>query len=92
MPVLSDERQLIFFCAVPGSGWAKLSLLLGCCSKLNLNKSDRRPEWEEIGKTGNTKHIFHKGCFWDPMREYGDGFDDIGQTTKKIYPGVLTTI
>ena len=77
MPVLSDERQLIFFCAVPGSGWAKLSLLLGCCSKLNLNKSDRRPEWEEVGKMGDTKHVFHKGCFWDPMREYGNGFNDI---------------
>jgi len=88
MPVLSDERQLIFYCAVPGSGWAKLSLLLSCCKKLNLNNSDRRPEWEERGKRADTEGIerapiFHKGCFWDPKREYGAGFDDIGANYTK---------
>ncbi len=77
------EEQLIFYCAVPGSGWAKLSLLLSCCAKLNINKSDRRPEWEECGRLGDTNHIFHKGCYWDPQREYGDGFDDIGKNYSK---------
>ena len=70
------DDQLIFYIAVPGSGWAKLSLLLGCCAKLNLNKSDRRPDREERGKQGDCGVVFHKGAFWDPMREFGNGFDD----------------
>lgn len=78
-----DEKQLIFYCAVPGSGWAKLSLLLGCCSKLNLNHSDRRPDREERGKQGDAGVIFHKGAYWDPMREFGNGFDDIEKNYTK---------
>ena len=80
--MISDE-QLIFYVAVPGSGWAKLYLLLGCCDKLNLNKSDRRPDREERGKQGDCGVVFHKGAFWDPMREFGDGFDDIGANYTK---------
>ena len=77
------DEQLIFYIAVPGSGWAKLSLLLGCCAKLNLNKSDRRPDREERGKQGDCGVVFHKGAFWDPMREFGNGFDDIGANYTK---------
>jgi len=74
--MIKDE-QLIFYIAVPGSGWAKLSLLLGCCAKLNLNKSDRREDREETGKDGDTGCVHHKGAFWDPLMEFGDGFDDL---------------
>ena len=77
------DEQLIFYIAVPGSGWAKLSLLLGCCAKLNLNKSDRRPDREERGKQGDCGVVFHKGAYWDPQREFGDGFDDIGANYTK---------
>ncbi len=80
--MISDE-QLIFYVAVPGSGWAKLSLLLGCCAKLNLNKSDRRPDREERGRQGDCGVVFHKGAFWDPMREFGSGFHDIGANYSK---------
>jgi len=78
-----NEEQLIFYTAVPGSGWAKLSLLLGCCSRLNLNKTDRRYDREERGRQGDTGVIFHKGVYWDPMREYGSGFDDIEKNYTK---------
>ena len=78
-----NEEQLIFYVAVPGSGWAKLSLLLGCCSKLNLNKSDRKLEREEVCKQGNTGLIHHKGAFWDPYMEFGNGFDDIEKNYSK---------
>ena len=71
------DEQLIFYIAVPGSGWAKLSLLLGCCAKLNLNRSDRREDREEIGKSGDTGCVHHKGAFWDPGMEFGEGFDDL---------------
>ena len=77
------DEQLIFYIAVPGSGWAKLSLLLGCCAKLNLNKSDRSPDREERGKQGDCGVVFHKGAYWDPQREFGDGFDDIGANYTK---------
>ena len=77
------DEQLIFYIAVPGSGWAKLSLLLGCCAKLNLNKSDRSPDREERGKQGDCGVIFHKGAYWDPQREFGDGFDDISANYTK---------
>ena len=77
------DEQLIFYVAVPGSGWAKLSLLLGCCAKLNLNKSDRREDREEIGKDGDTGCVHHKGAFWDPQMEFGDGFDDLEKNHTK---------
>ena len=77
------DEQLIFYIAVPGSGWAKLSLLLGCCAKLNLNKSDRNSEREEVGKSGNTGCVHHKGAFWDPKMEFGDGFDDLEKNHTK---------
>ena len=77
------DEQLIFYIAVPGSGWAKLSLLLGCCAKLNLNKSDRRPNREEVGKTGDTGCVHHKGAFWDPGMEFGEGFDDLEKNHTK---------
>lgn len=80
---ISDERQLVFYCAVPGSGWAKLSLLLQCCSKLKLNTSDRTPEREERGRLGDTGVVFHKGAFWDPKMEFGTHFDDIGENYTK---------
>jgi len=80
--VISDE-QLIFYVAIPGSGWAKLSLLLGCCAKLNLNKSDRRGDREETGKQGDTGCVHHKGAFWDPGMEFGDGFDDLEKNHTK---------
>ena len=80
--MVSDE-QLIFYVAIPGSGWAKLSLLLGCCGKLNLNNTDRSPEREEIGKYGNTGCVHHKGAFWDPGMEFGDGFDDLEKNYTK---------
>jgi len=80
--VISDE-QLIFYVAVPGSGWAKLSLLLGCCGKLNLNLTDRSPHREEIGKQGNTGCVHHKGAFWDPLMEFGEGFDDLEKNYTK---------
>ena len=80
---ISDERQLVFYCAVPGSGWAKLSLLLQCCSKLKLNTSDRTPEREERGRLGDTGVVFHKGAFWDPKMECGTHFDDIGENYTK---------
>ena len=83
MPVLSNEEQLIFYCAVPGTGWAKLSLLLGCCTKFNLNNTDRCPEREEIGKHGVPDCVHHKGAFWDPGMEFGEGFDDIGANYTK---------
>ena len=68
---------------MPGSGWAKLSLLLGCCAKLNLNKSDRREDREETGKDGDTGCVHHKGAFWDPQMEFGDGFDDLEKNHTK---------
>ena len=77
------DEQLIFYIALPGSGWAKLSLLLGCCAKLNLNKSDRSSQREEIGKSGNTGCVHHKGAFWDPKMEFGDGFDDLEKNHTK---------
>jgi hypothetical protein len=77
------DEQLIFYIAVPGSGWAKLSLLLGCCAKLNLNKSDRRGDREETGKQGDTGCVHHKGAFWDPGMEFGDGFDDLEKNHTK---------
>ena len=77
------DEQLIFYVAVPGSGWAKLSLLLGCCAKLNLNKSDRRADREEIGKRGDTGCVHHKGAFWDPLMEFGEGFDDLEKNYTK---------
>ncbi len=80
--MISDE-QLIFYVAIPGSGWAKLSLLLGCCAKLNLNKSDRRGDREETGKQGDTGCVHHKGAFWDPGMEFGDGFDDLEKNHTK---------
>ena len=80
--MVSDE-QLIFYVAIPGSGWAKLSLLLGCCAKLNLNKSDRRGDREETGKQGDTGCVHHKGAFWDPGMEFGDGFDDLEKNHTK---------
>jgi len=83
MPEHFDERQLIFYAAIPGSGWSKLSLLLGCCANLNLNKSDRNPEREEIGKNGNTGLVHHKGAYWDPGMEFGQGFDDIARNYSK---------
>lgn len=79
------DEQLIFYIAVPGSGWAKLSLLLGCCAKLNLNKSDRRGDREEIGKQGDTGCVHHKGAFWDPGMEFGEGFDDLRNHTKETF-------
>jgi len=79
--VISDE-QLIFYVAVPGSGWAKLSLLLGCCGKLNLNNTDRREDRQETGKQG-VGCVHHKGAFWDPMMEFGDGFDDLEKNYTK---------
>lgn len=83
MPVLSNEEQLIFYCAIPGSGWAKLSLLLGCSKKLNLNNTDRSPEREHIGKKGIPGCVHHKGAFWDPGMEFGKGFDNIGDNYTK---------
>lgn len=83
MPENFDERQLIFYAAIPGSGWSKLSLLLACCSRLNLNNSDRSSEREEIGKNGNTGLVHHKGAYWDPGMEFGQGFDDIGANYSK---------
>ena len=80
--MISDE-QLIFYVAIPGSGWAKLSLLLGCCAKLNRNKSDRRGDREETGKQGDTGCVHHKGAFWDPGMEFGDGFDDLEKNHTK---------
>ena len=80
--MISDE-QLIFYVAIPGSGWAKLSLLLGCCGKLNLNNTDRSPEREEIGKYGDTGCVHHKGAFWDPKMEFGEGFDDLEKNHTK---------
>ena len=77
------DEQLIFYIAVPGSGWAKLSLLLGCCAKLNLNKSDRRGDREETGKQGDTGCVHHKGAFWDPLMEFGEGFDDLEKNHTK---------
>ena len=77
------DEQLIFYIAVPGSGWAKLSLLLGCCAKLNLNKSDRREDREETGKSGDTGCVHHKGAFWDPGMEFGEGFDDLEKNHTK---------
>ena len=80
--MISDE-QLIFYVAIPGSGWAKLSLLLGCCEKLNLNNTDRSPEREEVGKYGNTGCVHHKGAFWDPHMEFGEGFEDLEKNHTK---------
>ena len=78
-----SEEQLIFYVAIPGSGWAKLSLLLGCCEKLNLNNTDRSPEREEVGKYGNTGCVHHKGAFWDPHMEFGEGFEDLEKNHTK---------
>tara|TARA_B100000945_G_scaffold298263_1_gene277967 strand:+ start:439 stop:1188 length:750 start_codon:yes stop_codon:yes gene_type:complete len=80
--MISDE-QLIFYVAIPGSGWAKLSLLLGCCDKLNLNITDRSPKREEVGKLGNTGCVHHKGAFWDPGMEFGQGFDNLEKNYTK---------
>ena len=74
---------MIFYVAIPGSGWAKLSLLLGCCEKLNLNNTDRSPEREEVGKYGNTGCVHHKGAFWDPHMEFGEGFEDLEKNHTK---------
>ena len=77
------EEQLIFYVAIPGSGWSKLSLLLSCCKKLNLNNTDRSVERQECGKNGVPEIIHHKGAYWDPMMEFGNGFDDIGKNYTK---------
>jgi len=77
------DEQLIFYVAIPGSGWAKLSLLLGCCAKLNLNITDRRKDREEVGKAGDAGCVHHKGAFWDPKMEFGDGFDDLEKNYTK---------
>jgi len=76
------DEQLIFYIGAPGSGWAKLSTLLSCCSKLKLNTSDRSKEREETCKVSD-KVVHHEGAFWDPGMEFGEGFNDIKKNYSK---------
>lgn len=75
------EEQLIFYCGIPGSGWAKMSALLQCCSKLKINKSDEHPSREE--REDYIFYLQHRGAFWDPGMEFGEGFDDIEKNYTK---------
>jgi hypothetical protein len=75
--------QLIFMIGLPGSGWSKMDNLLRCCSKFKANKSDYEGRWESYGN--NRLYREHKGAFWDPGMEYGEGFDDLRNHTKETF-------
>lgn len=79
--ISSDFRpeQLVFFIGIPGSGWSKMDNLLRCCSKFKANKSDYEGRWESYGN--NRLYREHKGAFWDPGMEFGEGFDDLRNHT-----------
>ena len=77
------HEQLIFMIGLPGSGWSKMDNLLRCCSKFRANKSDYEGRWESYGN--KTLYREHKGAFWDPGMEFGEGFDDLRNHTKETF-------
>lgn len=70
-----NPEQLIFFIAIPGSGWAKIDSLLRCCKKLNFNTSDFRDDRVDMLQT--KYFVEHKGHFSGPGCEFGKGFEDL---------------
>ena len=75
------HEQLIFMIGLPGSGWSKMDNLLRCCSKFKANKSDYEGRWESYGN--NRLYREHKGAFWDPGMEFGEGFDNLEKNHTK---------
>jgi hypothetical protein len=81
--MVSDE-QLVFFIAIPGSGWAKIDSLLRNCSKLKFNMSDHNDErWERIQTKGPGYYVEHKGHFLGPGTGFGEGLDNIPKNYTK---------
>lgn len=78
------DEQLVFFIAIPGSGWAKIDSLLRKCSKWSFNMSDHTEDRkDEIISKGPGYYVEHKGHFFGPGTGYGEGFDNLpGYYTK----------